>query len=158
MKVETVIKHATSTVGEGPYWEGDSRRLLYVDIVAGDIHRWDSMTGKVETRSFGKSSSVRVPQTCPLLHGGGRPHWEGDSKRLLYVDILAGEIHRWDSRTGKVETRSFGKSSSFRVPQTYDPHLHGGGGSPLGEGLQASAVCRHLGWGNPSLGLQDGEG
>lgn len=42
--VEVVIKHATSTTGEGPHWDSASKSLYFVDIQAGDVHRWDSET------------------------------------------------------------------------------------------------------------------
>ena len=32
------------TIGEGPHWEADSKCLMYVDINAGDVHRWNSET------------------------------------------------------------------------------------------------------------------
>ena len=61
MSVTTVIKNACSGLGEAPHWEEASQSLLYVDIMAGDIHRWNSVTGQDETRHFGKNMLSNQP-------------------------------------------------------------------------------------------------
>ncbi|XP_046546967.1 regucalcin-like isoform X2 [Haliotis rubra] len=47
-KVETVLKDAVSTIGEAPHWDDATQTLLYVDILKGDIHRYDPANGKVD--------------------------------------------------------------------------------------------------------------
>ncbi|XP_071118120.1 regucalcin-like [Haliotis cracherodii] len=47
-KVETVLKDAASTIGESPHWDDATQTLLYVDILKGDVHRYDPVTGKVD--------------------------------------------------------------------------------------------------------------
>ena len=53
MSVSTVIENATSTVGEGPYWDPLAKSLLYVDINAGDVHKWNSETKEDVKVHFG---------------------------------------------------------------------------------------------------------
>lgn len=51
--VETLIKHAASTIGEGPHWEESSRKLLYVDIEANTVSRYDTDTKEVDSFKLG---------------------------------------------------------------------------------------------------------
>ena len=54
MSVTTLVKNSCSTVGEGPHWDEKTQRLLYVDIMAGDVHIYDPVTQKDEKKHFGK--------------------------------------------------------------------------------------------------------
>ena len=54
VKIEVIAHRSCSTIGEGPHWEESSSSLLYVDISKGDVHRWDSKTGKDTTYHVGK--------------------------------------------------------------------------------------------------------
>ena len=49
-----LLDDARATIGEGPVWDDRSRRLLWVDIPAGLVHRLDPTTGE--------SSSLEVGQ------------------------------------------------------------------------------------------------
>jgi sugar lactone lactonase YvrE len=49
-----LLDDARATIGEGPVWDDRSRRLLWVDIPAGLVHRFDPTTGE--------SSSLKVGQ------------------------------------------------------------------------------------------------
>ncbi len=40
MSVSVIVKNAASTIGEGPHWDVKSKCLYYVDINAGDVHRF----------------------------------------------------------------------------------------------------------------------
>ena len=60
MSVSTVVKNACSGLGEGPHWEESTKSLLYVDINAGDVHRWNSVTGLDEVRHFGKHMNMSI--------------------------------------------------------------------------------------------------
>ena len=55
-KVEVAVKNSCRTVGEGPHWEADSKCLMYVDINAGDVHRWNSETNEDTKLHVGKGS------------------------------------------------------------------------------------------------------
>jgi len=52
--VETLIKHAASTIGEGPHWEEKTGKLLYVDILSNDVYRHDVETGDNEKMHLGR--------------------------------------------------------------------------------------------------------
>ncbi|XP_046546939.1 regucalcin-like [Haliotis rubra] len=62
-KVETVIKHAAQTVGEGPHWDVPTQRLLYVDINKGDVHRWDPTTAKDEKVHLDGTVGFVIPRS-----------------------------------------------------------------------------------------------
>ena len=40
-----------SELGEGPWWDGDGQRLLWVDITGRRIHRWHPASGRIETHA-----------------------------------------------------------------------------------------------------------
>lgn len=62
-KVEVVAHRTCKNTGEGPHWEESSQSLLYVDIQCGDVHRWDSLTGKDEVYHVGDGTcSLAVPK------------------------------------------------------------------------------------------------
>ncbi len=54
MSVSVVVKKSTSTVGEGPHWDPISKSLFYVDILCGDVHKYNSATGEDTKVHFGK--------------------------------------------------------------------------------------------------------
>ena len=54
MSVSVLIKNAASTIGEGPHWDPVTKSLFYVDMLAGDVHKYDYMTGKDTKVHFGK--------------------------------------------------------------------------------------------------------
>ena len=53
-KVEPVIKQVCTSIGEGPHWDATSQTLLFVDIVKGDVHRWNSVTKEDSKLHVGK--------------------------------------------------------------------------------------------------------
>jgi len=52
-------------LGEGPRWHEGERRLYWVDIGSKTIHRWDAVSGAVETRAFD------APVACFGFRAGG---------------------------------------------------------------------------------------
>ena len=46
MSVSVVAKNTCQTTGEGPYWEEETKSLVYVDITQNDVHRWSSITNE----------------------------------------------------------------------------------------------------------------
>ncbi len=54
---------ADDLLGEGPYWDPTSQRLLRVDIVRGLVHSWSPETGAVETIEAGGPVSLVIPTT-----------------------------------------------------------------------------------------------
>ncbi|MET0741112.1 MAG: SMP-30/gluconolactonase/LRE family protein [Candidatus Nanopelagicales bacterium] len=57
---------ADDLLGEGPFWDLSSQRLLRVDIIRGLVHSWSPETGDVETVEAGGPVSLAVPTA-----GGG---------------------------------------------------------------------------------------
>jgi len=57
---------ATAEVGEGPLWDAAARRLLWVDIPAGTLHRFDPRSGADETTATGTLLGAVAPRA-----GGG---------------------------------------------------------------------------------------
>lgn len=83
------------SLGEGPRWHAGEQRLYWVDIDACTMHRWDSVSGAVETRSFdapvacfGFRASggmvLGMKDGCALVDG-----W-GDAPRPFGAQVLAG--------------------------------------------------------------------
>ncbi|KAL3868868.1 hypothetical protein ACJMK2_041625 [Sinanodonta woodiana] len=79
MSVTVVVKNGASTVGEGPHWEEATQTLLYVDILEGDVHRWNSITGQDEKIHLDAS----VGFVTPCQKGG---YMVGLGKSLAHVD------------------------------------------------------------------------
>lgn len=57
-KVDVLLKHAASTIGEGPHWEESTGKLLYVDILADTVHRYHVETGLDESIKIGGRINV----------------------------------------------------------------------------------------------------
>lgn len=58
--VELVLD-ARAELGEAPSWDAATRRLLWVDITPGIVHRFDPATGEDETWHVGTSIGAAVP-------------------------------------------------------------------------------------------------
>lgn len=58
-----VVLEAQARLGEGPSWDDRAGRLLWVDILAGLVHRLDPRTGENETVSAGQCVSIAVPSS-----------------------------------------------------------------------------------------------
>jgi len=63
MSVSVAAKHTCKTTGEGPFWEEGSKSLVYVDIMAGDVHKWNSLTGEDSKLELGGNISFIIPRT-----------------------------------------------------------------------------------------------
>ena len=60
--VELVLD-ARADLGEGPTWDTDAQLLVWVDITAGLVHRFDPVTGADETLDAGRPVGAAVPTT-----------------------------------------------------------------------------------------------
>ena len=49
-------------LGKGPAWDAASGTLLWVDVLAGRVHRYDPATGADTAFSVGQPVSVAVPR------------------------------------------------------------------------------------------------
>ncbi|KAG8511289.1 Regucalcin [Galemys pyrenaicus] len=79
VKIEAVIRD-THRMAEGPVWEGQAAGLLYVDITAGKVCRWDPASGEVQTVRLGEwarggmgAGKDRPGKQVRLRCAGGRP-------------------------------------------------------------------------------------
>lgn len=52
MSVDVVLE-ARAQLGEGPLWDHRDRRLVWLDILVGEVHRLDPSTGRDETTRLG---------------------------------------------------------------------------------------------------------
>ncbi|MDP9184956.1 MAG: SMP-30/gluconolactonase/LRE family protein, partial [Actinomycetota bacterium] len=60
--VELVLD-AHADLGEGPTWDPVARQLLWVDITAGIVHRFDPATGTTGSIDVGQPVGAAVPTT-----------------------------------------------------------------------------------------------
>ncbi|KAK6194991.1 hypothetical protein SNE40_000512 [Patella caerulea] len=84
-KVETLIKNATTTVGEAPHWDELTQTLLFVDILAGNVHRYNTFNKIEEKRHIGGSVSLVVPRKC-----GG--YVVGTGVNISHLDWVSGNL------------------------------------------------------------------
>src|SRR2546423_15579721 len=57
---------ARARLGEGPVWDEQQQRLLWLDILPGLVHRFDPATGGDDVFRVGKPTG-----SAGLRHGGG---------------------------------------------------------------------------------------
>jgi sugar lactone lactonase YvrE len=81
--VELVLD-AKAELGEGPVWDDRRQRLVFVDIMRGDIHEFDPATGKDRVVNVGRSVG------CVAL-----------TERDDWVIGAADGFHRVDPKTGR---------------------------------------------------------
>ncbi|MGB9186113.1 MAG: SMP-30/gluconolactonase/LRE family protein [Solirubrobacteraceae bacterium] len=58
----TVALAAGAEVGEGPVWDGDAQRLVWVDILGQAVHFFDPQTGRDEVVAVPQTPGVAVPK------------------------------------------------------------------------------------------------
>ncbi|KAJ8306467.1 hypothetical protein KUTeg_017012 [Tegillarca granosa] len=92
MSVECILKNVTHTVGEGPHWEESTKTLHYVDLQSGDLHRWNSVTGKDEGGYL-----ISIGKT--LCHFD----WETKKTKVLIEVELKGTKNRFND--GKCDSK-----------------------------------------------------
>lgn len=61
-KIEVAVKNCCPSIGEGPHWDVATQSLLYVDIISGGVHRWDSNTGIEEKINLDGTVGFVVPR------------------------------------------------------------------------------------------------
>lgn len=64
VKIECVLPE-NCRCGESPVWEEASNSLLFVDIPAKKVCRWDSLSKGVQQVTVGKDEGEALPGTCP---------------------------------------------------------------------------------------------
>lgn len=89
--VELVLD-ARADLGEGPSWDADARRLIWVDITKGNVHRFDPETGRDEVVGVGQPVGAAVPTTSGGLALAVRDGfalvdpWTGRADRIAEVE------------------------------------------------------------------------
>jgi sugar lactone lactonase YvrE len=86
MSTPELVLDARAQLGEGPSWDATSQRLIWVDIPAGEVHRFDPATGRDEMWPAGAEVGAAVPRA----RGG-------------IVLCRRGGIHALDPDSGAVE-------------------------------------------------------
>jgi sugar lactone lactonase YvrE len=95
--VELVLD-AGAELGEAPCWDARSRRLIWVDITRGVVHRFDPRTGHDDATPVGRSVGAAVPTRSGRLAiatDGGFSILDPSTGRM---ETLA-EVERDDPRT-----------------------------------------------------------
>ena len=110
---------ARADLGEGPLWDGRTSELLWVDIMAGLVHRFDPAAGTDDAIDVGQPVGAVVPRAAggyalavregfalldspcrrPAARRAGRPGPSGvaDERRRLRLtrSLLGGHDARW---------------------------------------------------------------
>ncbi|XP_012939570.1 regucalcin [Aplysia californica] len=84
-KVEAVLKNCFSTCGEGPHWDVASQSLYYVDIVAGGVGCWNSVTGEKKQAKLDGQVTFVIPCDrggCVIGHNQNVSHFDLDTSAL----------------------------------------------------------------------------
>ncbi|XP_041355170.1 regucalcin-like [Gigantopelta aegis] len=98
-KVEPVIKQVCSSIGEGPHWDEASQTLLYVDIMTGDVHRWNSVT-KEDTKLHVADEFVSL--IVPCEKGG---FVVSTTRSLAHLDWESNQMTVWAEVEQDMPTR-----------------------------------------------------
>ncbi len=86
-----VVIDAAATLGEGPVWDEEQQRLLWVDILPGLVHRFDPATGSDDTFGVGKpvgSASLRRAGGLVLAVEDGFALLDPGWQRLEQVAVI----------------------------------------------------------------------
>ena len=62
-----LVLDARADLAEGPSWDAETRRLIWVDITAGAVHRFDPASGDDERFEIGQSVGAAVPTSDDRL-------------------------------------------------------------------------------------------
>jgi sugar lactone lactonase YvrE len=62
-----LVVDARADLGEGPTWDADGHRLIWVDITMGLVHRFDPETGTDASLAVGQPTGAAVPSTSGRL-------------------------------------------------------------------------------------------
>lgn len=144
-----VVIAATAEVGEGPLWDADAQRLLWVDIAGGTLHRSDpatgadaaiqtgTMLGAVALRSAGWGLAAAVQDGFGLL--------DADGALQLVHGVSAGPGHRMNDAKCDPAGRFWGGSTAM-TPVVGEGALHSWAGDEAVTHWTDLGLPNGLGW------------
>lgn len=95
-----VALDARAEVGEGPVWDGERQRLIWVDIYRGEVHLFDPVSGGDEALSVHRAVGIAVPSErgdlVMAVRGGfqrldptsGRADWVAEVEAELPENVM----------------------------------------------------------------------
>jgi sugar lactone lactonase YvrE len=99
-----LVCDANAICGEGPCWDADRSRLLWVDIDAGLLHAFDPVSGDNATRDVGSFVSAVIPRQAGglvLARQGGvfaLDEESGDLELLAPIDAADASLRTNDAK------------------------------------------------------------
>lgn len=81
---------AGADLGEAPTWDAAARRLIWVDITKGVVHRFDPETGRDESLEIGQPVGAAVSTTSGLLAVAARNGFSLLDPETGRIELLAG--------------------------------------------------------------------
>ncbi len=107
-RVEVVLR-ARADLGEGPLWDADRRSLLWVDITAGAIHRFDPAIGEDVVVEVGQPVGAVAPtlraDTLVLALQDGFGGLNLTTSRLRMLAPVEADLAQNRMNDGKCDTR-----------------------------------------------------
>lgn len=104
-----VVLRARADLGEGPVWDADRGSLLWVDITAGTVHRFDPRTGEdvlVEVgQAVGAVASTRRAEALLLALRDGFGWLDLTTSRLHALAPVEAELPQNRMNDGKCDSR-----------------------------------------------------
>lgn len=87
----TVALRAGAELAEGPVWDVDGSRLIWVDIMGRAVHFFDPATGEDRSVSVPEMPGIAVPrqsfgQVLAIGHGFGFLHPNGEFEQIVLLD------------------------------------------------------------------------
>lgn len=124
--VTVLAKNTCITTGEGPFWEESTQSLLYVDILAGDVHKWDTTTNTDSKIHLDEDVAFVIPKA----RGDGYVISQGRSLAFLdwstgvakkLVEVEHGTRNRFNDgkcdASGRLWTGTMGHESAPAKPE-----------------------------------------
>ncbi|XP_033737415.1 regucalcin-like [Pecten maximus] len=129
MTVEVAIPTVNNILGEGPHWDDQEQKLLFVDILANKVYKWDPVTNKLDSITLEDTIGAVVPcKKGGYLVGLGRTvahlDWSSQKVTKLQEIPLNGTKNRFNDAkcdpVGRFWTGSMGHQIS-QNPNVFEP-------------------------------------
>ncbi|OWF49138.1 Regucalcin [Mizuhopecten yessoensis] len=129
MTVELAIPTLTCLLGEGPHWDDKEQKLLFVDILANTVYKWDSVKDKLESVTLEDTVGAVVPcKKGGYMVGLGRSvahlDWSSQKVTKIHEIPLNGTKNKFNDAkcdpAGRFWTGSMGHQISNN-PNMFEP-------------------------------------